>query len=340
MPIGFTEMRVKRLPCVRSLSCLFALALQFVLGAQAQQPPLKWIPNPEVQDSREQERWIRGHGSPVQRQLSAADIAPPLPEKIVIVTWNVHGTHGRILDFVSELKAGRITGSPVHHFVLLLQEVVRVGGDIKTFGKGMARSSAIAETDPRLPDVGEVAEALDLSLLYVPSMRNGTERQDRGNAILSTLPQLAASAFELPFRRERRVGIAASIPVALDGSTAMLRVVNIHFDPWMRRRRMYVLGNPRPDQAKGTLKYLADLEASAMILGGDFNVVPGESGAVDILRPWARSTGHEEKRGTFGGRRLDYLLFRFQPGLRGDTMRAESTFGSDHRPLVGSIRRH
>ena len=65
---------------------------------------------------------------------------------------------------------------------------------------------------PRRPttDVRDIAEQFGLSVAYVPSMRNGpatalSEREDRGNAILSTEPLLDVRAIELPFGKQRRV---------------------------------------------------------------------------------------------------------------------------------------
>ncbi|MEN3339278.1 MAG: hypothetical protein V7647_2954, partial [Acidobacteriota bacterium] len=58
-----------------------------------------------------------------------------------------------------------------------------------------------------------VAAALGLSLYYVPSMRNGgaAPHEDRGNAILSSLPLTDLAAYELPFERQRRVALGATI---------------------------------------------------------------------------------------------------------------------------------
>ena len=69
---------------------------------------------------------------------------------------------------------------------------------------------------PRAPraDIVEVADALGLNLRYVPSMRNGADRSDRGNAILSDLPLSHAWAFELPLVLQRRVPVAATLLLA------------------------------------------------------------------------------------------------------------------------------
>ncbi len=67
--------------------------------------------------------------------------------------------------------------------------------------------------DSRYEQIEPIATALGLSLFYVPSMRNGgaNSREDRGNAILSNLPLTDLAAYELPFERQRRVALAATI---------------------------------------------------------------------------------------------------------------------------------
>jgi hypothetical protein len=99
--------------------------------------------------------------------------------------------------------------------------------------------SAIRPGRPGL-DVVALAKKYDLSLAYVPSMRNGSatdplEREDRGNAILSTEPLSDARAIELPFgsgvssfrprSRRARVGrrAAAGDRDALDTTTGSPR---------------------------------------------------------------------------------------------------------------------
>ena len=81
---------------------------------------------------------------------------------------------------------------------------------------------ASRRTAPPHPiDIVAISRELGLSLIYVPSMRNGGSpddpAEDRGNAILSTLPLSEPVAVELPGERQRRVVIiakAASISVA------------------------------------------------------------------------------------------------------------------------------
>lgn len=325
---------------IRSLVVALLLSLA---GAQtAPSLAVKWIANSQSDDAGELAEWARAVGPPIVTQRPAAP--PPPVESIVVVTWNVHGTHGRLMDFVAQLESGAITGSSVEDYVLLLQEVVRVRRLPPPIydDDEMERASRLPGTDPSLPDIAETAEALGLGLVYVPSMRNGKEREDRGNAILSTMPIEDAYAFELPFRRQRRVGVAAAITVTDGGMPRPLRVVSVHLDTSEGRGRLYVLGNPRPAQARATIGYLERIDTATplAIIGGDFNTfLPFENAADDTRRNWSRNQGKEDPSRTRGMVRLDYLFFRLEAELCGSTSRAKNTFGSDHYPVIGKFVR-
>ena len=137
--------------------------------------------------------------------------APPLDE-FVALTWNAHLAEGQLPELIAELKAGAFTdGRPVRHFALLVQELYRRGDEVPPFNDHDRTAFAISARDPKAADVEDHAAALGLSLLYVPSMRNGAElREDRGNAIISTEPLHNVMAIELPLARQRRVAIGAS----------------------------------------------------------------------------------------------------------------------------------
>lgn len=325
----------------RALLLLLSLTGSAALQAQAPATAVIWLANPAVGDHAEQERWASAVGPPVL--IQAAPRPAPDVEWLAVVTWNVHGTHGRLLDFIAQLRSGHLTGEPVGHFVLLVQEAVRIHHEPPPeLEDGMKWAGRLGRTDPGLPDIVEVAQAADLSLLYVPSMRNGAEREDRGNAILSTLPLDEAYAFELPFRRQRRVGVAATLTVSDAGITQPLRLVNVHFDTSQGRDRLWVLGNPRPAQARATLEYAGAIETPAplAIIGGDFNTfLPFEDAAAHTRRDWAINQGKEDAARTRGLVRLDYLFFRLDAELCGGTRRADGTFGSDHYPVIGRFRR-
>ena len=108
-------------------------------------------------------------------------------------------------------------GEPIEHFVLFLQEVFRAGDEVPLDGPEKyttPRTQGIPPSGPRI-DIVQTARRLGLSLFYVPSMRNGgpgsgTTEEDRGNAILTTIPMEDFTAIELPLDYHRRVAVAAS----------------------------------------------------------------------------------------------------------------------------------
>ncbi|NIP82602.1 MAG: hypothetical protein GWM90_26635, partial [Gemmatimonadetes bacterium] len=70
-----------------------------------------------------------------------------------------------------------------------LQETHRRSDRIPGYDPGLPGGSAVTGGPPdgEREGVVEAAERLGLAVVYVPGMRNG-EHEDRGNAILSTLP--------------------------------------------------------------------------------------------------------------------------------------------------------
>jgi endonuclease/exonuclease/phosphatase family metal-dependent hydrolase len=291
------------------------------------------------------------HTRPDARQHTTPRVGQPFRaaaqlDEIAIISWNVHVGGGDLIPFVNQLRAGAWSnGRPVAHFVLLLQEVFRRGpGMPVSVRSGSAIPKTIAASPPsgRRVDILEAAEQLGLSLFYAPSMRNGRSSgavdEDRGNAILSTLPLSDFQVIELPFERQRRVSVAATLIIETPSGVALpLRVCSVHLDNRVTHRRLYVFAPPgRTRQTKGLLDALRDHEA--IVLGGDFNTWLG--GAEGTLRELRRAFP-DTPRGTgatFGGARLDYLFFRLPPGWRGEWRVLNDLFGSDHRPVLGWLR--
>jgi endonuclease/exonuclease/phosphatase family metal-dependent hydrolase len=280
------------------------------------------------------------------------DVGPPFRaageqlDDIAIVSWNVHVGGGDLIPLVNQLRAGAWSnGRPIVHFVLLLQEAFRRGPAVPLLarsGSPIPKTLAASPPSGRRVDILEAAEQLGLSLFYAPSMRNGPSSgggdEDRGNAILSTLPFSDFQVIELPFERQRRVAVAATLNiVAPSGPALPLRVCSVHLDNRVTHRRLYVFAPPgRTRQTKGLLDALTDHEA--MVMGGDFNTWLG--GAEGTLRELRRAFP-DTPRGTgatFGGARLDYLFFRLPPGWRGEWRVVTDSFGSDHRPVLGWVR--
>lgn len=192
---------------------------------------VEWYLGP-AQDAVELDQWCRGVGPPIFAPTpggSDATVPPPL-EELTVLTWNAHLAEGRLRDLIGRLRAGAFTsGRPVKHFVILLQELYRGGRDVPSFTAGARAAFAIVPRNPRAADARDYAASLGLSILYVPSMRNGAALlEDRGNAIVSTEPLIDPLALELPLERQRRVAIGTAVHVTIDGRIARLELLGAH----------------------------------------------------------------------------------------------------------------
>src|SRR5215207_6871790 len=192
-----------------------------------------WIVRPDADERRSLDAWCRGVGPAVYVAAHAKQGSAP-HGATALVSWNVNAGAGDLVALVRDLRAGRLTeGQPVDHFVLLLQEALRIDSIVPAAGADQAGARRLVRSAQPV-DVVAFAREAGLSLFYLPSMRNGLGaeegREDRGNAILSTLPLTELRALELPFVRQRRV-----VPVALLGgvdSSAAITVASVHLDPF------------------------------------------------------------------------------------------------------------
>ena len=271
-----------------------------------------------------------------------------LPHSLAIVTWNVHVGGGDVPGLVAAIRRGGMTdGLPVDHVVLLLQEAFRGGSDVPGTAAPSSMAARIAAQPPGgvREDIVATARRLGMSLYYVPSMRNGPGvsgelREDRGNAILSTLPLSDFTAIELPFDRQRRVAIAATI-VARDrtGAPRSIRVASTHLNASAGASRLWLFASGlRASQARSLARALGPREPA--ILGSDLNTWadgPREAAVRELTR-WFPDTGPFRLQATFRlVFRLDYLFFRLPDGWTAATRRVDDRFGSDHHPLLGWV---
>jgi endonuclease/exonuclease/phosphatase family metal-dependent hydrolase len=293
--------------------------------------PMSWLAPEGPGDGAALELWRGSVGAPifVERLPVAAET-----DEIELVSWNADVGEGDLVRFLRTLSPGR-------PLVVLLQEAVRRGADVPSRldpGASFARRLGCA----RCRDVADTAGELGLSLYYVPSMRNGgaDSVEDRGNAILSNLPLTDLTAIELPFERQRRVAIAATIAGRrLDGMPWTLRLVDAHLDNMGGPRRGWIGAEfGRARQARGLVGAIAG--DAPTVLAGDFNTWFGfsEAGYVETARAFP-DTRVTDRRPTFRGLlRLDHVFFRLAAGWRGEFRRGDDRFGSDHYPLIGRIR--
>ena len=237
--------------------------------------------------------------------------------ELVLVSWNTYLGRGRLPELVSQLTRGAFTsGQRVDAFVLLLQEVYR--SQILTF-----------------------ASARKLHAVFAPTRRRDGEAQDRGAAILSTLPITDLLMVELPFEKQRRIAIGATVVDGVASETLRhLRVVNAHFDTNVGLLR----GGPsaaRRRQARGLIDALRQWPAP-LVIGGDLNTWWGddEPAVKEMRRAFPEAVplrARETWRGPLGtGNKLDYVFAKGMP--RAVTVkRLADRFGSDHWPLLAVV---
>lgn len=279
---------------------------------------------------------------------NAAPAAPvaPVHWPLSVAVWNARVGGGAMRAFWDHVR----TGAPM---VLLLQEVFATGASLPELFANARWAARIADRPSAEDRIDIVTFALEtgLSLLYVPSMRNGgpdrgpdgDPPEDRGCAILANIPLARPRAIELPFERQRRVAVAAG--VTLGDHT--IDLCSVHLDnraPW--RRAWRTLGAVRHRQMAGLLDvYPTGGRAQAHVLGGDLNTwVSGRrEGAFRVARQGFPLPAHPDSRPThhfeIGGwlRHSDHLMFRLPSGWGGDCRRLDDTFGSDHYPLMGIV---
>lgn len=293
-----------------------------------------WFAPVVHRDEESLARWRKSVGPPVTPE-AFDDLRPH--DSITLVSWNTAVGDADIIGFVRSLPR---SNAPI---VLLLQEVYRGGSavpselDASSAYAGRLGGSGGAE----FREIEDVGRALGLCVYYVPSMRNGgaSSDEDRGNAILSNLPLGSLQAMELPFERQRRVAIAASIEGhTTAGQPWRVRLVSAHLDNMGSPKRAWIGAEyGRARQARGLTELLAGSEPT--VLAGDFNTWFGfdDQAYVETARAFPQ-TQVTDRRPTFRGLlRLDHVFYRLAPGWRLDVHRAASRFGSDHYPLVGSL---
>jgi len=310
---------------------------------------IQWISPAGDGDRDDLARWCRTVGPALVAPQSARVESAPV-HRFAVVSWNQNVGRGDLRRLIADLQAGSLTGGePVDEFVILLQEVYRAGNDIPV------RPPASAPVPPgkrgpgpegsRREDIRTLARSLGLGFFYAPSMRNGREapdeaREDRGNAILSTMPMEGFRVVTLPHERQRRAAVLATIAVpGDDASNAPIEIASLHLDVWPAILPSLLDPSRRNRQAGGFLA-AGPVEGSPVILGADLNAISANDPQVQLFR--ARWPEWEESspcrtRGPFC---TDYL---FTGDLRGWLVSpyrvVPESYGSDHLPLVAVLTR-
>lgn len=310
---------------------------------------VSWIAPETDRDRIRLAEWCAAVGPVLYEPLPAlgAGAGDRSLDRVAIVSWNTHVGGGDLDDVVARVRAGAFTGGEkLEHIVLLLQEAYRSGDSVPE--KPMLHAAIpgrIAKGQHRTHerDIGRAARSNGMAVFYAPSMRNGfvaEDPEDRGNAILSTLPLAEPAVIELPFERQRRVALAASIGGQTSaGRTWRLRLANVHLDTALAMTR----GGPfeaRARQVEGLIRALSG-SFGPVLVAGDFNTWLGErEPALTALRrayPDTAPIAGPTWIGPLGTRAtLDYMFARGEVPVR--VQRLPGRFGSDHFPLLAVVR--
>ena len=259
---------------------------------------------------------------------------------LVVVSWNIAVGAGDVAALVRDIRARH----PDAAVTLLVQEAIRKGPEVPRQTSSPSRFAGRLGTSASGHEIEDAALAAGLNLYYVPSMRNGPPSatdEDRGNAILSSLPLDQLTALELPYERQRRVAVAASVAGrTLAGGAFHLRVVSAHLDNNVGPHRLWFLGGmfARKRQMQAIVKHVEGQPAA--IVAGDFNTWLGFAepafGSAYQVFP---DTDIDDRRPTFRNLlRLDHVFLRLPEGWRADVERGPGRYGSDHWPLIATIR--
>ena len=321
---------------------------------------VRWFGPERDPDRRSLADWCSAVGPVVLQPeppsaASAPASAPPADSILAVVTWNMHVGGGDLVSFLrSEVgydcdAAG--TQRAQRHFVLLAQEAFRESDAVPAAPEGAAVPNRIARHPPDGPrlDIVEVAGHCGLSLFYAPSMSNGQAdedraREDRGSAILSTLPLTQPVAIEVPLEAQRRVAVVATVETP--GGSPGLRVASVHYDVAGNILRVLGTGGSmRVRQNDGFTEALDSLDPERtmpIVVAGDLNT--WSSRETVVLRmleiyPDSPPPGREKTRGDWPP---DHMFFRAGEGafelVEGSYRVVEDTFGSDHRARLAAFR--
>lgn len=334
-PAGWLVLFFSLFPLIATGGCVAEHRLADRDAVSVAAPALRWVGPSGPRDRRLLDRWRSAVGPPVVREGNARWTAAV--DELTIVSWNTALGAGDLRQFAATLPRSR-------PMLLLLQEVYRGGPDVpNVLPRDAAYARRLGGAAAHYEQIEPIATTLGLALYYVPSMRNGgpaRSNEDRGNAILSSLPLTDLTAYELPFERQRRVALGATIAGTTSAGTPWrLRIVDAHLDNTFSPRRLWLASEyGRTRQARALV---ASFDAGEpLILGGDFNTWSGfsDEAYLTLARqfPGVRST---DRRPTFRGvLRLDHLFFTLPPGWTASFVRGDQRFGSDHYPLIGTVK--
>lgn len=311
---------------------------------------LRWYRAATDRDRELAAQWCATVGEPVVRLEPEGGAAEwDVDADLQVISWNMWIGGGDLIRMLeAEFGLACAPGeaprpSEVQPFVVLLQEVWRHSEELPE----VAPSRIVPFTiDPVRPeqeglDIVEVAGRCGLSLVYVPSARNGPDsgsrpREDKGNAILSNLALSSPLAIDLPLEGGRKVAVAATLQ-AVD--SRKVRVVTAHLDVASTLVRTVFSGyQTRVRQAMGLVEGLTMAEADglavdATIVGADMNTWAGNESTLTRMRSAFPQSPEWDGLATRGPFPTDHIFFRTrdQAAFAIETYeRIEDSYSSDH----------
>ncbi|UCG86635.1 MAG: hypothetical protein JSW71_22505 [Gemmatimonadota bacterium] len=349
-----------------------------VLPAEPPDAIINWYFADGSGDGTEHERWCKTLGPVEVAETPQVDFGSLEPgDSLAAVVWNTDAGAGYLQDFLGEELGLECTGDTPRlkpgfsHFVLLIQEALRRSNEIPdTPEKLWVTPPPVKEEERPGRRLGapEVARECGLAYIYAAASRNGWQprdgvREDKGNAILSTVSLSDLIVVELPFEAARRVVPMATVHGPNGDS---LRVASVHLITTPPAWRTLKTGNSaRLRQALGLVEALDLIErgrsgcagdvqsascrvqrgsarAIATVIAGDLNTWSTRETAVRHLLesfPDSPPLLEEPTRGLFP---TDHLLFR--EGENGARVlihtyrRIENRFYSDHHPIIAYFK--
>jgi endonuclease/exonuclease/phosphatase family metal-dependent hydrolase len=185
-------------------------------------------------------------------------------------------------------------------------------------------------------------------------MRNGRQEntsipEDRGNAILSTIPISHPMAIELPLERQRRTSLATNLTgVTKNNISWKIQLINVHLEN-RTNGLMFFRGFSvaRLNQITALLKILP--EEKTAIMAGDFNTWFRESkeptikyvenffNQLEMASQFDSLKIPRKRYPLFPDRLVDYLFFRIPENWYTEKYYVNDYYGSDHYPLITKI---
>ena len=208
----------------------------------------------------------------------------------------------------------------VSYNIEFAQEVDRAIRELRT-RPPLLDADVVLLQEMTAPAVRAIADSLDMSFVYYPTIYNKVFRRDVGNAVLSRWPILADEKLILPARsryaKTQRTATAATIRFG----DREIRVYSTHLGTAAD------LGHAGRAEQLGFI--LKDAERfTHVVLGGDMN--SKDIGEVAVAARYAWPTRDIPKSSAFG--RLDHVFLRGLAPVAAGTVATPPNI-SDHRPI-------